>query len=323
MVKAIVMLSGGLDSLLAVKLLQEQGIDILGINFYSPFFGNKNAVAASEKLGIKFVSIPLEKDYIKMIRKPKHGHGSGMNPCIDCKIFMLKKAKQIMKKEKADFIATGEVLNERPMSQHRKALDMIEEESGLKGKLLRPLSAKLLPETDSEKERMVNRDKLLDIEGRNRTRQIELATKYNIMDYPSPAGGCLLCEKEFAKKLIDLFNNQKKVTVEDAELLKIGRHFRFGKDKIVVARDHEESDELSRLKGIKLELTDFPGPTTLLKRKSIFCFGKKAAIIKAAQLTVYHSKQSGNAVKVKYGRKFNKSILVQPIQEEEVEKLRI
>jgi len=325
MIKALVMFSGGLDSRLVIKILQEQKIDIIALNFDLPFGSGCCKSSCSWKF-TQLQGIPLRivdckkgknfQEFIKIVKSPKHGHGSGMNPCIDCRIFMLKKAKSLMKKLKADFIATGEVLDERPMSQHRKAMQIVEAESGLQGKLLRPLSAKLLPETDAEKKGLIDRNNLFGIQGRQRKQQIELANKYN-MDYPSPGGGCLLCEKEYVKKLEDLFKNNKNILPEDIALLKIGRHFRFEENKIIVARNAEESQMLREFKGVKFELEKhIPGPTTLLIGKA-----GKEAIKKAAQLTLFHSKNKANVV---YGeRKFNKSIFPENLERKEVENIRI
>ncbi|UCE96119.1 MAG: hypothetical protein JSV51_00455, partial [Candidatus Bathyarchaeota archaeon] len=200
--KALALLSGGLDSTLAVKLIQQQGIDVAAINFTSPFClcgkGGCGAAKVAEQLKIPLKTINVGNDYLKILRNPKHGYGKNMNPCIDCRIFMFKRAKEFAKEVGASFIITGEVLNERPMSQRRKALDLIEEEAGLKGQVLRPLSAKLLPATEGERKGWFDRRKLLDIRGRSRKRQIELANEFTLKDYPCPAGGCLLTYKEFA-----------------------------------------------------------------------------------------------------------------------------
>jgi len=200
MIKALGLFSGGLDSIIAAKLIQEQGIEVELVNFYTPFFPSKNAIRMAEQIKIPLKEIDVTKDYLKMLRKPKHGYGSEMNPCIDCKIFMFKKAKAYAKKIGAKFVFTGEVLGERPMSQNRNALELIEKETGLKGKLLRPLSAKLLPTTEAEK-KWIDRNRLLSINGRKRETQLELAKRFGIEGYPTPAGGCLLTDKEFAKKI--------------------------------------------------------------------------------------------------------------------------
>ncbi|UZE93928.1 MAG: tRNA 4-thiouridine(8) synthase ThiI [Candidatus Pacearchaeota archaeon] len=323
--KAIALLSGGLDSILAVKLLQDQKIEVITINFSSSFFSEKKALEATRQLKTKLIRVDLNKgkdfqEYIKMIKRPRHGYGSAVNPCIDCKIFMFKKAKQVMKKEKAAFIVTGEVLNERPMSQTKHALMLIEKEAGLKGKILRPLSAKLLPKTEAEKKKFVDRNKLLAIEGRRRIQQIVLAKKYKI-SYPTPAGGCLLCEKVFASKLIDLFKHKKKIEPRDIELLKIGRHFRYKKNKIIIGRNEQENKKLMKLaKNLIFEVKDWPSPITLLEGKV-----NKRSIQLAAALTAPHSdaKHEKKCI-VRYGkRKLNKSIEIFPINKEKVEKLRI
>jgi len=315
---ALALLSGGLDSILAIRLMQEQGIKIIGINFYSEFFGNQRAIEAAEQLRIPFTSIKLGEDYIKMLQAPKHGRGVGMNPCIDCKIFMLKKAKEMMPKFNADFIVTGEVLNERPMSQYRGALMLIEKEAGLQRKILRPLSAKELDPTEAEEKGLVNRAKLLDIQGRQRIKQFKLAEKYKLK-FPMPGGGCLLCEKAYARKLADLFKH-KETENEDIILLKIGRHFRYNGQKIIVGRDEKENRKLMELKGIKfIPAKEVPGPTTLLRGDG------KAEIIKAAELTLYHSDKK-EPMDIEYGKaitKLNNTIFVSLPTTEEVEKLRI
>lgn len=292
MAKAIVLFSGGLDSRLAIKLLQEQGIEVLALNFDLPFGeGCCKSMCSfnfTQTQGLKLKIIDcksgkLFQEYIKIIKKPKYGHGSGMNPCIDCHIFMFKKAKKFMDEEEYDFIATGEVLGERPMSQHRKALEVIEEESGLKGKLLRPLSAKLLPETDAEKKGLMDRKKLLDIYGRSRKRQIKLAEEYKIK-YPSPGGGCVLCEKEFAERLNNLLRIKKKIYHKDIELLRVGRHFLFNKAIIIVGRNQKENGIITDSRKIKMEVKDIPSPVTTILGKV-----NEAVLKKASELTIRYS----------------------------------
>lgn len=326
MIRAIVLLSGGLDSILAAKLLQQQGIKVIAANFSSPFFSEKNTKAAAQQLKVKLITIDLTKDknfskYMKILKKPKYGYGSAINPCIDCRIFMLKKAKALMKKLKAQFVVTGEVLNERPFSQTKKMLEITEKESGLQGKLLRPLSAKLLPETEVEKQRLVDRSKLLDIQGRSRHRQIELAHKWKLK-YPTPAGGCLLCEQEFAKKLRDLFKHKKKIKLRDIELLKIGRHFRYGKAKIIVGRNEQENKKLITLANNNLifEVKDFPSPISLLEGKP-----NETTIKMAAALTLSHSDaRNEKQAQVAFGKgKLNKSLRISPLGQDKIEKLRI
>jgi tRNA U34 2-thiouridine synthase MnmA/TrmU len=318
MVKALGLFSGGLDSLLAVKLIQEQGIEVELVNFYTPFFPPKNAIKMAKQLKLKLKEINITKEYLKMLRNPKHGYGSEMNPCIDCKIFMLKKAKKYAKKINAKFIFTGEVLGERPMSQNKNSLEIIEKEAGLKGKLLRPLSAKLLPITEAEK-KWVNRNKLLDISGRKRKRQMKLAKKFKIK-YPSPSGGCLLTYKEYARKIKDLIENKKGITRTNLKLLRIGRHFRFNKNKIIVARNEKENKKLLELKqktDYVFEVPDVGSPITILQGPKT-----RKAIKIAAELTARYSDAKGK-IKVKYGRKLEKIIIAIKIKERKIKSLRI
>jgi len=324
--KALALLSGGLDSTLAVKLLLEQGINVEAINFMSPFClckkGGCGASDVAKKFSISLKVISVGEDYLRMIRKPKHGYGRNMNPCIDCRIFMLKKAKKYAKETGADFIFTGEVLDERPMSQHLKAMTTIEEEAGLKGKILRPLSAKLLPKTAIEGNGLVSREKLLDIHGRSRKKQIELAKTFAITDYPCPAGGCLLTYKEFADKVRDLFHHKKHVTLKDIALLKLGRHFRFDENKIIVGRNEPENKALIQARfpaDYYFEVPDCGSPITLLQGPKT-----RKAIEKAASLTAYYSDKKEAKAPVKYGRNtLNKTITVTTPNPEQVERLRI
>ncbi len=325
-VKALALLSGGLDSILSVRLIQEQGIDVEAVNFTSPFClcgkSGCGALWAAKQLKIPLKIVNVGEDYLKMLRNPKHGYGKNLNPCIDCRIFMLKKAKKYAEKLGAAFILTGEVLNERPMSQHQKALNIIEEEAGLQGKILRPLSAKLLPPTEAERKGLVNRDKLLDIKGRSRKRQIKLASEFNFKKYPCPAGGCLLTYKEFAAKLRDLFQNKRNVEVADINLLKVGRHFRFKKNKIIVGRNQAENERLPTIKGkadYLFEVSNCGSPITLLQGR------KTAEAIKiAAALTVRYSDNKESKATVQYGRdKMDRSVTISAMDTLSIEKMRI
>jgi tRNA-specific 2-thiouridylase len=325
-IKALALFSGGLDSILAVKLMLEQGIDVVAVNFVSPFClcekGGTGVSEAARQLGVPLKVVDVGTEYLKMVQKPKHGYGKNMNPCVDCRIFIVKKAKKIAEELGADFIFTGEVLDERPMSQHFKAMKIIEEESGLKGKLLRQLSAKLLPETVMEKKGLVDRKKLLGIRGRSRKPQLKLAEKFNIKDYPSPAGGCLLTCREYADKLRDLFKHKKRRSMADAALLKVGRHFRFGKNKIIVGRNEAENNVLSEKKARNdyyFEVPDVGGPITVLQGAKT-----KKAIGTAAALTAFYSDAKSAEVTVNFGREsLSKSITVSIPTRVEVESLRI
>jgi tRNA U34 2-thiouridine synthase MnmA/TrmU len=324
--KALALLSGGLDSALAAALLTKEGADIEGVFFHHPFYPSKSksrfqAEDVAESLNIRLKTIEVE-ELIEVVKKPKHGYGRGLNPCIDCRIFMLKKAKKHAKKIGASLIITGEVLDERPMSQHRRALDLIERESGLEGRILRPLSAKLLPETEAERSGLIDRDKMLDIRGRPRRRQLELAKDLGITGYASPAGGCLLTEKHFVKKLRDLFKHTENVKARNIELLKAGRHFRKGRNKIVVGRDEDENTKLLNMKGngdYCFEVPECGSPTTLLLGPK-----SKEAIETAASLTAYYSDNKNDQTIVAYGiKRLDKTINVHRISEEEINKLRV
>jgi tRNA U34 2-thiouridine synthase MnmA/TrmU len=325
-IKALALLSGGLDSILATELILKQDIDVVAINFVSPFClckkGGCGAAEAANQLDVPLKVVNVGSEYLKMVRKPKHGYGRNMNPCIDCRIFIVKKAKKYAKEIGASFIFTGEVLDERPMSQHFRAMKMIEEESGLKGKILRPLSARLLPETVIEKKGLVNREKLLEIRGRSRKPQIKLAQEFNIKDYPCPAGGCLLTYKEYANKLRDLFKHKKRCSMADVHLLKVGRHFRFGKNKIIVGRNEAENKILTAKKTVHdyyFEVPEIGGPITLLQGAKT-----KNAIRRAAALTAFYSDAKSDKVTVNFGRKSqDESIIVSVPSRAEVESLRI
>jgi tRNA U34 2-thiouridine synthase MnmA/TrmU len=326
-VKALGLLSGGLDSILATELIRKQGIEVVAFNVKTPFCipkkdGISEAVQAANQLKVPLKVVSVGKDYLRMLRNPKFGYGKNMNPCIDCKIFMVKKAKKYAREIGADFIFTGEVLGERPKSQHYPALRLIEEEAGLKGKLLRPLSAKLLPETVAEKKGLVDRDKLLSIEGRSRKPQFQLAREYGITRYPSPAGGCLLTCEEYSKKLRDLLAHKKRVSTGDVALLRVGRHFRLGKNKIIVGRNEVENQFLTARKTpteYYFELPDIAGPTTILQGTKT-----KKAVETAAKLTAYYSDAETATVRVNFGREaLDKSLTVAVPDKADVEKLRV
>lgn len=252
--KAIALLSGGLDSTLAIRVVLDQGIDVVAVNFLTPFClcnrkgGCKNVDRiAADKFGIELRIFNISKEYMGIVKNPKHGYGKNLNPCIDCRILMHRKAKEYMAEIGASFVITGEVLAQRPMSQYRNALKIIEKESKLEGLVLRPLSAKLLPPTVPEKMGIVDREKLLNISGRSRKPQMALAKSYEISDYPCPAGGCLLTDSGFSRRTKDIMTHSE-VTLNDIELLKVGRHFRLSHScKIIIGRNKEENERLLKL----------------------------------------------------------------------------
>ncbi len=326
--KALALFSGGLDSILAIRVIMDQGIECIGIYFSSPFWSDKEKEENFiKKISIenkfKILIIPVEEDYIEMVKNPKHGWGKALNPCIDCKIYMLKKAKEYMKQVNADFIITGEVLGQRPMSQHRTALNLIEKQASLVGKILRPLSAKHLDITELEEKGIVDREKLLDITGRTRKIQLELVKKYGIVEFSSPAGGCLLTDKLFSIKLKDLLKYNKKTSINEIKLLKYGRHFRYKENKIIVGRNEKENQMLIKMKNNDdyiFEVPDCGSPDTILQGKK-----DQDSIKFASKVTALYSDCKEKKVCVKYGEKeeLENFIIINQIDKSESDKYNI
>ena len=305
------LVSGGLDSLISCLVLKLQNIKVIALNFKSPFCicdkAYKNAECGLnlyyDKLGIKIHYLQKEDDYLEVIKNPKFGYGKNLNPCIDCRIYILKKAKLFAEQINADFIFTGEVLNQRPKSQNLKALRIIEEESDLKGKLLRPLSALLLKPTILEEKGLIERSKLLGIKGRSRKKQLELARTHGILNEYNACGGCLLTEKEFANRMRDYLQFNKNPTMEGVRLLKYGRHFRFNGAKIIIGRNELENNFLIHLKesdGIIMEASNVKGPITLIQGNI-----EEVVIKFAARLTLRYSDTLKPRGEVIYGREPN------------------
>jgi len=319
------LVSGGLDSLTACLLLKQQGIEIIGLNFKSPFCLCDKALSNSqcglnlfhEKLGIKVHTLSKGDDYLEIVRNPKFGHGKNLNPCIDCRIYILKKAIEFNKRIKADFIFTGEVLNQRPKSQHSNALKIVEKESGLEKKLLRPLSALQLEPTIYEEQGLIDRSKLLGIRGRSRKIQLEFAKKNGLLDQYFACGGCLLTDQNFSNRMRDYlkFNNTLKMT--DMSILKEGRHFRFQNTKIIVGRNEIENNILLRLKKPKdliMEVEDISGPIAIIQGDI-----NKDSLKFAASLTLRYSDLKDSKGKVIYGEDYQnltKFIIAEKIDNE-------
>ncbi len=338
-VSAVVLLSGGLDSILAAKLLLHQGIRVVGVNFaggYCPVrLGVKShAQKAAEQLGIELVTLPIDEEFMNMVKSPKYGWGKNMNPCIDCHILMVKRAWGWTKSSepgvtlKISFVATGEVLGQRPMSQNKQALAIVARRSGVEGYLLRPLSAKLLPPTIPEMQGWVDREKLLDIQGRGRQRQMELAREFGITEYPPPAGGCLLTDRGYTIRLREALAHG-----EDAvgliELLSLGRHFRLKSGaKVILGRNQQENEELlSRAqKGLTgwgggvavIDGRHLPGPLALVLH-SIRSGEYKFDRLLAARLCArYSDKRNASRVSVLIA---GEMVEVEPASVEEAESL--
>jgi tRNA U34 2-thiouridine synthase MnmA/TrmU len=276
--KAIALMSGGLDSSLAAKIIKDLGIELIALNARGPFClcnrkkadgsCSHEAGRASEELGIKLIAVNTSKEFMEIVKNPKHGYGSNMNPCLDCRILLFKKAREAMASEGASFVITGEVLGQRPMSQRREAMKLIDKEADLEGFVVRPLSAKALEPTIPERLGWIDREKLLSISGRGRREQITLAKELGINDYPCPSGGCLLTDPEFSRRLRDIMRFGE-FSLSDIQFLKIGRHFRLSpKAKLVVGRDESENARLEALKEERdffFRPEDLAGPSAVLR----------------------------------------------------------
>lgn len=268
-IKGLGLCSGGLDSILAGVLLKKQGIDLQWICFETPFFNAEKAKEASKLTGIPLIVKNITQTYIQMLKNPKQGYGKYMNPCLDCHVLMFNFAGNIMHEIDADFLFSGEVLGQRPKSQTRSALDYIQKHSGFQGYIVRPLSAKCLPQTIPEQNGWIHREQMLNITGRGRKEQIALANQFGITNYPNPAGGCLLTDAQYSARLMDLFEKGPYHDDRDLYLLRWGRHFRYqDKFKIIVGRTDIENKQILQYykkdMDILLEMVDIPGPLTLV-----------------------------------------------------------
>ncbi|MFH1855731.1 MAG: tRNA 4-thiouridine(8) synthase ThiI [Candidatus Omnitrophota bacterium] len=326
-VKAIILFSGGLDSILAAKLILDQGVEAEGVIFTSVFYSSiDDAKNAAKELGIKLKVFEISREFFKVFKNPRYGYGSNLNPCIDCHIFMFKKAGFYMKKIGADFLVTGEVLGERPMSQNRTTMKVIEKQSGFEGLILRPLSAKYMEPTIPEKEGMVDREKFLSITGRSRKPQIELAEKFGVKKYPAPAGGCLLTDVGFSRRMRDLMEDKKSFSVNDVELLKTGRHFRLNsRAKLVVGRDEKENKRLLTL------IKDGDYAFSPCQTKGPFAAGRgefsEEAILTASGIVArYCDKETAREIKIANRRKPEKKlsfVTVLPMDNKDIDVFRI
>ena len=301
--KAIFLFSGGLDSLIGVKLLKEQGIKVDLVFFEGYFFNSDLARKSAKANNLKLKTVDFSEKQWALIKKPHHGYGKGMNPCLDCHILMLSMARDIMASEGYDFVATGEVLGQRPMSQTKDRLKMAEKEAGLQGFLLRPLSAQMLQITIPEKSGQVDRGKLKSISGRSRKEQLLLAQKFNLKEYPTPAGGCLLTDIEFSKRLKDLMKVEKNILKEDIELLKIGRHYWFDKTKIIIGRDQDENKKLqkkARKRDRLIQLKNIAGPVALVHAYGSTNKISDKIIAEAKKLTQKHAPKARSKKNVEF-----------------------
>lgn len=318
MIKAISLVSGGLDSILATEIVRGLGVDVVAVNFVMPFGCSRSADCCQAQ------KVDITGDFIKVLRSPAHGYGSNMNPCIDCKILMLKKAKEMMSLAGASFLVTGEVVGQRPMSQMRGMLRHIEKEARVEDLVLRPLSAGLLPETVAEKNGWVDRKKLFSISGRSRKEQLKLALKYGIKDFPQPAGGCLLTDPIYANKIKDLSEHDE-LTSEDISLLRLGRYFRLaGRARLFVGRNENDNQKLFSVKKeadvFFRSLPDIPGPSALGRGES---FADPAILELATRIVAryFSAKDRGKIIKIEVlYNNVNRTVEVVPLIDEEVKK---
>ncbi len=335
--KAIALLSGGLDSSLAVRMMLEQGVEVEAVAIKTPFCDfdcgkgcGHRVKEVAEELGIELKTVYFGEDYLRMLKRPKHGYGSGMNPCIDCRVMMYSAAKERMEKTGADFVITGEVLFQRPMSQNYHALEIIENEAGMAGKVLRPLSAKHLAPTNAEKNGLISRENLGEIRGRSRKGQIELARHFNISNPPNAAGGCLLTDPAFAKRVKDLMSHtgdDQIPTINDVELLKVGRHFRLSNSaKLIVGRNRDENEVINALASgtdVFFEAKDHPGPLGIL-RLGTASYDTEIALRSARIVLRYSDAPKDIESDVKVTREKNTSIVrVFPGHDVKIEAMRI
>lgn len=269
-IRAVGLLSGGLDSALAAKLLLDQGIDVIGLHLESPLSCRSDVRELARELGIPLVVRPKGEEYLRLLRHPRWGYGRNMNPCVDCRLFMFQLGQPYLEEHDASFLFTGEVVGQRPMSQTRGRMALIDRQSGLEGRILRPLSARLLPETEPERQGWVDRSRLLAISGRTRTEQLALAAHYGLRNVQSPGGGCLLTDPQFSARLRGLFEDQpeERTTLDDVALLRLGRVFRLSPAlRIVLGRDREENLRLATFESAErwlVEPFDFGGPSALV-----------------------------------------------------------
>lgn len=326
--RTIALISGGLDSILAAKVVKDQGVEVVPLKFRIPFCHRDDNKAGEliKKIGLDLQTVEINEDFLEIIKKPRYGFGSNMNPCIDCKILMLAKTRELMPEFGASFVVTGEVLGQRPMSQHKQALEIIEKRSGLEGLVLRPLSAMLLKETIPEKENWVIRNRLLNFSGRSRKSQVELARSFGLTGYPNPAGGCLLTDPQFALRLKELIAHQE-LNLDNVKLLKLGRHFRVARGaKLVVGRNEKEGQELLQYaRGgdyLFMPPEELAGPTCLGRGK----FSEEAIRLACSIICRYCDLDGAESVGIVY-RVFPeaeaKTLKIRPAEEEEIKNLRI
>ncbi|MDW5563851.1 MAG: hypothetical protein SA339_11540 [Methanomassiliicoccus sp.] len=323
---ALGLLSGDADSSLAVRMVMDQGIKVIVLRFISPFnrrvSGESNSTSdLASRMGLKLIAVPNCHDYLDIVREPKFGRGSGMNPCIDCRIYLLRKAKVIADEEGADFIFTDEAIGQKPLSQHWKIIEFIEREAGLEGKVLRPLSAGLLPETEAERMGWVDRKALKSASGQRR-KGGPIVKVSDAFDYPCPAGGCMLTDRRFAARLKDfLEHGVNELTLKDVNLLKIGRHFRVDGHKVIIGRDRDENIHLLTFASDQyavLSPVSIPGPVGILENEGM------ESLETVASMVARYCDHGGKKVQLKVSSVFGGGTLeAEPMKVKEVEAYRV
>jgi tRNA U34 2-thiouridine synthase MnmA/TrmU len=326
--KCIVMFSGGLDSTIAVHMMRRQGLDVLALNFVLPFYSGLGLAHQAIKDRAAMLGVPLRieeegEEYLAMFKTRSFGFGKNVNPCLDCRIHRIGKAAVIMKETGASFIATGEVVGQRPMSQRRDCLDIIDKKTGLRGLILRPLCAKVLKPTIPEEQGWIKREDLLDFSGRGRKGQIAYAKQFSLT-YPNPAGGCLLTHSRTAERYTDLAQNDPSFSLNDFKLLAYGRHFRLRPNlRLIMAREDSENDAIAALAlpyDRFIVLKDVPGPVGIIRGQADEAQTKTACSI----FTKYTKAREQPLVSVEMTRSGETSICeVVPAKEEECERLRV
>ena len=297
--RALGLTSGGLDSILSALLLKQQGIDVTWISFITPFFSSLAAQKAADRYQIPLMVVDITDRYLDMLKNPPAGYGKNMNPCMDCHALMFAEAGRIMVKEGFDFLFSGEVAGQRPFSQNKRSLRYVEKHSGFDGSILRPLSARVLPETAAERQKLVDRSRLGSISGRSRKKQIEMAKEFNVVDYPAPAGGCKLTDKAFSARLRDLFDLVPDFSKRDLCLLHHGRHFRLDPGtRIIVGRSEADNDKIEGFYAPEtdtfMRMVDLPGPLVLIPQAA-----SPGMVLQAAAICAGYTRAlAGQEVKV-------------------------
>ncbi|MDX9701684.1 MAG: tRNA 4-thiouridine(8) synthase ThiI [Candidatus Auribacterota bacterium] len=328
MVTGVGLFSGGLDSTLACMVIRDQGIDVKGITFETPFFLAEKAKKAAQRINLPLTVLDITEEYIPLLKNPPNGYGKNLNPCIDCHAFMLKCAGDYMKQIGADFLFTGEVLGERPKSQNRWALSVVAKDSGYESLVVRPLSAQLLPTTKPESAGLIDRSKLLAISGRGRKEQMRLATHYGIDEYETPAGGCLLTYSGYCSKLKDLFDHYPSASLRHYSLLKNGRHFRLSSHtKLILGKDKSENERLElevQPEDVFIYPQDTKGPVGIVTR-NIDCYDTDEILL-AARIVARYCKQGEHEIEmiIRCQRHAVDTVItVDRMPQEDVDRLRI